>query len=212
MRLHRVLTCRLGGRPCFASMSQGVALAVVLSACSTQPQNGAVTQMPPKSPESEQCSVIGRLACTAMSRLSGDAGQNRQATCVVSRAAGTAVEKCGFVETKPQTTETKAQTTEVERRTGSPDSVQLSWSDNSNNEKNFVVERCDQVSILVQGQKKIASCAGAWRPIATVEANITRYVDKTVLPNQTYLYRVKATNDFGTSDHSNEMSITTPSK
>src|SRR5215471_21578284 len=205
MRLHRVLTCRLGGRPCFASMSQGVALAVVLSACSTQPQNGAVTQMPPKSPESEQCSVIGRLACTAMSRLSGDAGQNRQATCVVSRAAGTAVEKCGFVETKPQTTE-------VERRTGSPDSVQLSWSDNSNNEKNFVVERCDQVSILVQGQKKIASCAGAWRPIATVEANITRYVDKTVLPNQTYLYRIKATNDFGTSDHSNEMSITTPSK
>ena len=161
--------------------------------------------MPPKSPESEQCSIVGRLACTAMSKLSGDPGQNRQATCVVSRAAGKVVEKCDFVETKPQTTE-------MEPRTGSPDSVQLAWSDNSNNEKNFVIERCDQVSILVQGQKKIASCAGGWRPIATVAANVTRYVDKTVSPNQTYLYRVRATNDFGTSDHSNEMSITTPSK
>jgi hypothetical protein len=205
MRLPRVLTCRLGGQPCLASTSQGVALAVVLSACSTQPQSGAVTQVPPGSSESEQCSIVGRLACTAMSSLSGDAGQNRQATCTISRAAGEVVEKCGFVETKPQTTE-------VERPTGSSDSVQLAWSDNSNNEKNFVIERCDQVGISVQGQKKIASCTGGWRPIATVNANITRYIDKTVSPNQTYLYRVKATNDFGTSDHSNEMSITTPSK
>lgn len=91
-------------------------------------------------------------------------------------------------------------------------SVQLAWSDNSNNEKSFVIERCDQVSIAVQGQKKIASCTDGWKPIATVGANITRYVDNSALPNQTYLYRVKATNDFGSSGHSNEMWITTPSK
>jgi hypothetical protein len=140
-----------------------------------------------------------------MSIMPGDAGQNRQATCVVSRAAGKAVEQCGFVEIKPPTTE-------VQPRTSSPDSVGLVWSDNSDNEKNFVIERCDQVSIRVQEQKKIASCTSGWKPIATVEANITRYVDKTVLPNQTYLYRVRATNDFGISNHTNEMSITTPSR
>jgi hypothetical protein len=205
MRLPRVLTGRVGSRFCLASMSQGVALAVVLSACSTQSQTGAVTQVPLKSSESEQCSIVGRLACTAMSILPGDAGQNRQATCVVSRAGGKVVEQCSFVEIKPPTTD-------VERRTGSPDSVELVWSDNSDNEKNFVIERCDQVNIRVQGQKKIASCTSGWKPIATVEANITRYVDKTVLPNQTYLYRVRATNDFGTSNHTNEMPVTTPSK
>jgi hypothetical protein len=45
-----------------------------------------------------------------------------------------------------------------------------------------------------------------------VGANITRYVDNTALPNHTYLYRVKATNDFGSSEHTNEASITTRSK
>jgi hypothetical protein len=205
MHLPRVLTDPLGSHPCSVAMFQGVALAVVLSACAPQLQTGAVTQVPPKSSESEQCSIVGRLACNAMSILPGDAGQNRQATCVVSRAAGKAVEQCGFVEIKPPTTE-------VRRRTNSPDSVELVWSDNSDNEKNFVIERCDQVSIGVQEQKKIASCTSGWKPIATVEANITRYVDKTVLPNQTYLYRIRATNDFGVSNHTNEMSITTPSR
>jgi hypothetical protein len=138
-----------------------------------------------------------------MSSLSADTGQNRQATCFASRASGNIVETCGFVETKPQTNE-------VDVRPRSPDSVQLAWSDNSNNEKNFVIERCDQVSIAAHEQKKIASCTGGWRTIATVGANITRYIDKTVVPNQTYLYRVRATNDFGPSGPSNEMWITTP--
>lgn len=150
--------------------------------------------------------MLGHLACTAMSRLSGGPTLNRQATCIVFRApSGTVVEKCGSVEIKPHTTE-------GEPRIASSDSVQLAWSDNSNNEKSFVIERCDQVSIAVQGQKKIASCTDGWKPIATVGANITRYVDNSALPNQTYLYRVKATNDFGSSGHSNEMWITTPSK
>ena len=196
---------RLPGGACLASMCQSVALVIVLlAACSTQPQSGPVAQVPPSSSQSEQCSLVGRLACAAMSSLSGDAGQNRQAACFVSRVAGKTVETCGFVETKPQTNE-------ADRRPRPPDSVELAWADNSNNEKNFIIERCDQVSIAAQGQKKIASCTGGWRTIATVGANITRYIDKTVVPNQTYLYRVRAASDFGTSAPTNEMWITTPS-
>jgi hypothetical protein len=204
MRWLTFLNRRLPGGPCLAVMYQSVALVIVLLACSTQPQSGPVAQVPPNSPQSEQCSLVGRLACAAMSSLSGDTGQDRQATCLVSRVAGKTVETCGFVETKPQTNE-------ADRRPRSPDSVELAWSDNSNNEKNFVIERCDQVSIAAQEQKKIASCTGGWKTIATVGANITRHIDKTVAPNHTYLYRVRATNDFGASDPSNEMWITTPS-
>lgn len=189
---------------CLASIYQSATLVIVLSACSTQPQSGSVAQMPPRSSQSEQCSLVGRLACAAMSSLSGDAGQNRQATCFVSRTAGKTVETCGFVETKPQTSE-------VDPRPKSAGSVELAWSDNSNNEKNFVIERCDQVSIAAQQQKKTTSCTGGWRTIATVGANITRYTDRTVAPNQTYLYRVRATNDSGASAPTNEMWITTPS-
>src|SRR5262245_33431646 len=206
MRLARVFSGPRVSRRCLVSLPQSVALVVILSACSTQSQTTTVTQVPPRSLESEQCSIVGRLACQAMSILPGDAGLNRQATCVVvSKAGGNVVEQCGFVEIKPATTD-------VERRTGSPGSVQLAWSDNSDNEKNFVIERCDQVNIKIQGQKEIASCTSSWKAIATVEANTTRYVDKTVRPNQTYLYRVRAINDFGTSNHTNEMSVTTPSK
>lgn len=203
MRSLRLLNRRLPGWPCLRSMNLSVVLVIVLLSCSTQSQRSPVAQALPSSPQSEQCSLVGRLACAAMSSLSDDTGQNRQATCFASRSAGRIVETCGFVETKPQTNE-------VDPRPRSPDSVQLAWSDNSNNEKNFVIERCDQVSIAAHEQKKTASCTGGWRTIGTVGANITRYIDKTVLPNQTYLYRVRATNDFGSSGPSNEMWITTP--
>ena len=115
---------RLPGGACLASMCQSVALVIVLlAACSTQPQSGPVAQVPPSSSQSEQCSLVGRLACAAMSSLSGDAGQNRQAACFVSRVAGKTVETCGFVETKPQTNE-------ADRRPRPPDSVELAWADN----------------------------------------------------------------------------------
>lgn len=203
MRLPGVLTSRVECWPCVLSIF--LALAFALSACSTQSHGPTATSVPPNAQDLEPCSMFGRLACTAMSKLSGDAALNRQTTCIVSRTSGRPVETCGAVEATPQTPVGDA-------NAGSGASVELAWSDNSNNEKNFVIERCDQVSIAVQGQKKIASCTGGWRSIGIVGANITRYVDKTALPNHTYLYRVKATNDFGSSDITNEASITTRSK
>ena len=87
--------------------------------------------------------------------------------------------------------------------------MRLSWSDNSDNETEFVIERCDQVT-LIQGQGETLSCAGEWERVGTVGANITSYVDRTALLNQTYLYRVKASNTAGNSNYTSEVPITTP--
>jgi hypothetical protein len=146
-----------------------------------------------------------------MSMLSGDATVERQSTCIAYRSGNTRVERCGSVETKGQTTnEAKAQTAKAQT-TGAGRNL-VTWSDNSNNENNFVIERCDQVSLTVKGEKKTVSCSGGWKPIGTVGANVTNYVDNTALVNRTYLYRVKATNNVGSSGYSNEAAITTPSR
>jgi hypothetical protein len=87
--------------------------------------------------------------------------------------------------------------------------VRLSWSDNSNNESEFVIERCDRLT-RPEGQSQTVSCAGEWKNVGTVGANVTSYVDKTALLNQAYLYRVKATNAAGSSNYTGEVRITTP--
>lgn len=74
--------------------------------------------------------------------------------------------------------------------------VSLSWSDNSDNEKGFIIER----QILL----------GLFLPIATVGANVTTYVDRGLLASTKYTYRVLAYNDFGKSVYSGTATITTP--
>lgn len=156
--------------------------------------------------------MLGVMACSAMSMLSGDGAVARRSTCTAYRTAnGARVERCGSVEARvPENIEAKAPTSKPQA-TGLGRNV-LTWSDNSNNENNFVIERCDQVNLTEKDNKKTASCAGGWRPIGTVAANITQYVDSTAMVNQIYLYRVKATNSSGSSGYSNEAVITTPTR
>ena len=78
-----------------------------------------------------------------------------------------------------------------------PITVRLVWGDNSNNESAFLIER--------------ALGAGAFVQIAQVGANVTSWVDATVLPLTVYRYRVRATNLGGNSAYSNTASVTTPS-
>jgi hypothetical protein len=85
-------------------------------------------------------------------------------------------------------------------------SIHLAWSDTSDNESNFIIERCDQVQLA--SKDGTATCTGTWRTIATVSANSTEYIDKTASPNQTYIYRVKAVNSQGSSGFT-ETVITT---
>lgn len=71
--------------------------------------------------------------------------------------------------------------------------VTLTWTDNSDNEENFVIER--------------AVDAGDWHVRDDALApNTQTYQDRALLPGHTYSYRVKARNGMGESAYSNEDS------
>lgn len=76
--------------------------------------------------------------------------------------------------------------------------VNLTWSDNSDNEAGFYIERS------TDGVK--------FSQIASVGANIRSYANTGVGPNKTYYYRVRAYNAAGTSPYSNVANVTTPRK
>ncbi len=71
--------------------------------------------------------------------------------------------------------------------------VTLTWTDNSDNEENFVIERA------VDG--------GDWYTLNDlVLPNTELYYDQALLPGHIYTYRIKAENGLGESDYSNEDS------
>jgi predicted phage tail protein len=76
--------------------------------------------------------------------------------------------------------------------------VSLKWTDNSNNEDTFVVERSEDNGTT-------------WKVLtSSLAANTSSYTDKSVLSGgKTYIYRVKATKGTESSAYSNEASITT---
>jgi len=77
-------------------------------------------------------------------------------------------------------------------------SVALAWSDNSDNEDGFDVER----------RKQFASGFGPWRTLTTVGPNTTTYTDSTVSPGRTYQYRIRAFTD-DTDAVSSSIQVTT---
>ncbi|NOT55616.1 MAG: fibronectin type III domain-containing protein [Deltaproteobacteria bacterium] len=74
--------------------------------------------------------------------------------------------------------------------------LQLSWTDNSLNERGFSIERR-------QGEDSTFSV------IATQGVNVESYADNGLLPATSYCYRVRAFNDAGYSGYSNESCTTT---
>jgi hypothetical protein len=68
--------------------------------------------------------------------------------------------------------------------------IDLSWSDNSNNETEFKIERSTDLGIT-------------FNQIATVGADVTTYPDTGLTPLTTYVYRVRASNSAGDSAYSN---------
>ena len=71
--------------------------------------------------------------------------------------------------------------------------INLSWTDNSNNETGFMIERC----------------AGTACSYISSGSNTTSYSDTDVTANTTYTYRVKALNSGGDSAYSNSATATT---
>jgi hypothetical protein len=73
--------------------------------------------------------------------------------------------------------------------------INLTWTDQSNNETGFKIER--------------KTGAGSFTQIAIVGANITTYADSGLTANTNYSYQVRATNSAGDSAYSNTASATT---
>jgi len=84
----------------------------------------------------------------------------------------------------------------LEVRAISTSQIEITWSDNSDNETGFIVERYDETS-------------GSFVEVVKRNANITFFTDKYLTPSMTYTYRVKATNEDGDSEYTEEKSATT---
>jgi len=76
-------------------------------------------------------------------------------------------------------------------------SIQVNWTDVSNNETGFAIERCAGVG-----------CSG-FALVASVAVNFTVFVDATVAADETYSYRVRAQAPFGESAPSPEATAST---
>lgn len=76
--------------------------------------------------------------------------------------------------------------------------IDLSWTDNSNNETGFKIERSTDGTNFSQ--------------IATVGANVSTYSNNGLKSNKTYWYRVRAYNGTGNSAYSNVASAKTPKR
>lgn len=81
-----------------------------------------------------------------------------------------------------------------------PGTIDLSWTDNSNNETSFKVER----ALDNHGTP------GAWAQIISLGNNVTNYANSGLSPNTIYWYRVRASNGSGNSPYSNVADTTTP--
>jgi hypothetical protein len=77
-----------------------------------------------------------------------------------------------------------------------PGEVDLSWVDGSQNEGIFRIERR-------------LGMAGSWFEIITLPPNSASFTNAGLTPNTSYTYRVRACNDVGCSDYSNEAAATT---
>ncbi len=79
----------------------------------------------------------------------------------------------------------------------SSSAINLSWTDNSNNETGFQVERSQ-------------TSGSGYSLIATTSPNATSYSSTGLVGNTTYYYRVRAVNVSSNSAYTNEASATTP--
>ncbi len=77
----------------------------------------------------------------------------------------------------------------------SSNEIKLKFTDNSDNEDGFKIERKE--------------LGGVYTEIKTLSANINEFIDN-VNPNTTYYYRIRAFNTYGFSPYSNEANETTP--
>jgi hypothetical protein len=81
----------------------------------------------------------------------------------------------------------------------SANQIDLSWTDNSNNEEGFQVERCAE-----KGKCR------TFVEITQVGTGIKTFSDTQLAPGSVYSYRVRAFNSGGNSGYSNTVKARTP--
>ena len=86
--------------------------------------------------------------------------------------------------------------TNLEAEVLSTSSIKLNWTDNSNNENTFIVER----SIMTNSNFEI---------IGTTNSNETTYTDVSLQANTAYFYQVKAANAQDTTLYTNQIGVAT---
>ncbi|WP_338873508.1 fibronectin type III domain-containing protein [Spirosoma sp. SC4-14] len=75
--------------------------------------------------------------------------------------------------------------------------INLTWSDNADNETGFELERS-------------TTGADSWSKLADLSANTTTFTDPGLQPRSRYYYRIRAKNSAGNSAYSNSADATTP--
>jgi len=75
--------------------------------------------------------------------------------------------------------------------------IGLQWSDRSAVEDGYLIERQDQ------------SVGGSFLTVGDTETSVTNFLDRTVSPNGSYVYRVRAYNESGASSYSNSVAAQT---
>ena len=80
----------------------------------------------------------------------------------------------------------------------------LTWTDNSNNELNFNIERTTAANVPA------CQTATGFTVLASVGTNVATYTDSAVVEGTTYCYRVNASNTAGISGFSNIAGRTVP--
>jgi len=106
-----------------------------------------------------------------------------------SNEANITVPVCGSVPSAP---------TGLSATAVSSSEISLTWTDNSDNEDGFKIERKE--------------AGETYSVLVTVGTGVTSYNNIFLLSNTTYYYRVRAYSSLGFSDYSNEVSATTPPK
>ncbi len=86
--------------------------------------------------------------------------------------------------------------TNLTATTASKNQIDLAWTDNSNDETGFRIERK-------------SSSAAAYSPVTTVGPNVTNFANTELSPNTTYSFRVLAYNSGGDADYSNSAEAKT---
>ncbi|MDI6788407.1 MAG: fibronectin type III domain-containing protein, partial [Planctomycetota bacterium] len=112
---------------------------------------------------------------------------------LVGRSAWSSVDSA----TTPQVPVSPARPLNLTATATSLSQIRLQWSDDSNNETGFRIER------------KIG-LAGTYELLTNVSANSTSFLNTGITTGTTYYYRIRAYNIAGPSDWSNEASVAMP--